>query len=66
MLEAAEALGVRINNDCRAGICGQCKTKLLAGRVIMEAEDALDAIDRTNNVILSCQARCVDQVVVEA
>ena len=66
VLEAAEALGVSINYDCRAGICGQCKTKLLAGRVIMDAEDALDAMDRANNVILSCQARCVDQVVVEA
>jgi glycine betaine catabolism B len=66
VLEAAEALGIRINYDCRAGICGQCKTKLLAGRVIMDAEDALDAIDRAKNVILSCQARCIDQVVVEA
>ncbi len=66
VLEAAEALGVSINYECRAGICGQCKTKLLAGRVVMDAEDALDAIDRANNVILSCQARCVDQVVVEA
>jgi ferredoxin-NADP reductase len=66
VLEAAEALGVSINYDCRAGICGQCKTKLLAGRVVMDAEDALNAIDRANNVILSCQARCLDEVVVEA
>ena len=41
VLEAAEALGVAINYDCRAGICGQCKVKRLAGRVVMEAEDAL-------------------------
>jgi ferredoxin len=66
VLEAAEALGVAISYDCRAGICGQCKTKLLAGHVVMDAEDALDATDRANNVILSCQARCVDQVIVEA
>jgi len=66
VLEAAEALGVSINYDCRAGICGQCKTNLLAGRVVMDAEDALNARDRANNVILSCQARCIDQVVVEA
>jgi glycine betaine catabolism B len=66
VLEAAELLGVAINYDCRAGICGQCKTKLLAGRVVMEAEDALDANDRANDVILCCQARCLDQVVVEA
>jgi ferredoxin-NADP reductase/DMSO/TMAO reductase YedYZ heme-binding membrane subunit len=66
VLEAAEALGVSINFDCRSGICGQCKIKLLAGRVLMDAEDALEPADRANDVILSCQARCVDQVVVEA
>jgi glycine betaine catabolism B len=66
VLEASEELGVDIPYDCRAGICGQCKVKLLSGRVVMEAEDALDHMDRANGVILSCQARCVDQVVVEA
>ena len=66
VLEASEDLGVDIPYDCRAGICGQCKTKLLAGRVVMDVEDALDAADRLSNVILSCQARCVDEVVVEA
>jgi ferredoxin-NADP reductase/DMSO/TMAO reductase YedYZ heme-binding membrane subunit len=66
VLEAAEALGVAIHYDCRAGICGQCKVKRLAGRVVMEAEDALTQADRANDLILSCQARCIDQVVVEA
>jgi ferredoxin len=66
VLEAAEDLGVSINYDCRAGICGQCKIKLLAGHVIMETRDALTPVDRANNLILSCQARCVDQVAVEA
>ncbi len=66
VLEASEDLGVDIAYDCRAGICGQCKTRLLAGRVVMDVQDALDTVDRVNNVILSCQARCVDQVVVEA
>jgi ferredoxin-NADP reductase/DMSO/TMAO reductase YedYZ heme-binding membrane subunit len=66
VLEVAESVGVAMNYDCRAGICGQCKTRLLAGRVVMDAEDALDAVDRANNVILSCQARCVGQVVLDA
>jgi ferredoxin-NADP reductase/DMSO/TMAO reductase YedYZ heme-binding membrane subunit len=66
VLEAAEALRIPISYECRAGVCGQCKTRLLAGHVAMDAEDALDAIDRANNVILACQARCVDQVVVDA
>jgi glycine betaine catabolism B len=66
VLEAAEAMGVAINYDCRAGICGQCKIKRLAGEVVMEAEDALTSADRANDIILSCQARCIDQVVVVA
>jgi ferredoxin-NADP reductase/DMSO/TMAO reductase YedYZ heme-binding membrane subunit len=66
VLEAAEDAGVNINYDCRSGICGQCKTKLLAGHVTMDTQDALTPLDRANNLILSCQARCLDQVVVEA
>ncbi len=66
ILEVSEELGVDIPYDCRAGICGQCKTRLITGHVVMEVEDALDPVDRAGNVILSCQARCLDQVVVEA
>jgi len=66
VLEASEDLGVDISYDCRAGICGQCKTKLLAGRVVMEVEDALEDADRLSNLILRCQARWVDEVVVDA
>jgi ferredoxin-NADP reductase/DMSO/TMAO reductase YedYZ heme-binding membrane subunit len=66
VLEAAEDCGVSINYDCRSGICGQCKIKRLVGHVTMDTEDALTPVDRANNLILSCQARCIDQVAVEA
>ncbi|WP_165230544.1 ferric reductase-like transmembrane domain-containing protein [Aquisphaera insulae] len=66
VLDAAEALGVSINYDCRAGICGECKVRRLAGHVVMDAEDALTTTDRENDVILSCQARCIDHVEVDA
>jgi ferredoxin-NADP reductase len=66
ILEIAEDHGVEIPYDCRSGICGQCKTKLLAGTVKMEAEDALEPVDRANGLILSCQARCLDDVVIDA
>ena len=65
VLDASEDLGVDIPYDCRAGVCGTCKTKLISGRVVMDVEAALEAADRANNIILSCQARCVDAVVVE-
>lgn len=33
ILEAAEQAGVRLNAGCRAGSCGECAVKLLAGKV---------------------------------
>ena len=66
ILEIAEDQGVDIPYDCRSGICGQCKTRLLSGTVVMEAEDALNPADRANGVILSCQARCRGDVVIDA
>jgi ferredoxin-NADP reductase/DMSO/TMAO reductase YedYZ heme-binding membrane subunit len=66
VLELAESLGIAIPYDCRSGVCGQCKTRLLSGSVVMAAEDALDPLDRANGVILACQARCRDDVAVDA
>ncbi|MFO0954136.1 MAG: FAD-binding oxidoreductase, partial [Isosphaeraceae bacterium] len=66
VLDASEELGVEIPSDCRVGVCGTCKTRLISGRVEMDVDAALDPADRAGNFILSCQARCVDEVVVEA
>jgi ferredoxin-NADP reductase/DMSO/TMAO reductase YedYZ heme-binding membrane subunit len=66
ILELAEANGITIPYDCRAAVCGQCKTRVLAGNVLMDADDALDANDRVNGVVLACQARCQDAVVIDA
>jgi ferredoxin-NADP reductase/DMSO/TMAO reductase YedYZ heme-binding membrane subunit len=66
VLEAAEDVGVAIPNECRSGICGQCKTPLLSGRVAMEVQDALSAADRARGLILACQARALQPVVVDA
>jgi ferredoxin-NADP reductase len=66
ILEIAEDQAISLPYDCRSGICGQCKTKLVSGTVTMEAEDALEPVDRANGLILACQARCRDDVVVDA
>jgi ferredoxin-NADP reductase/DMSO/TMAO reductase YedYZ heme-binding membrane subunit len=66
LLEAAEELNVDIPFDCRAGICGQCKTRLLRGRVVMDVQVALTREDRKKGFVLACQARPVRDVVVEA
>lgn len=66
VLEVAEGAGVSIDYSCRVGVCGVCKTHLLEGNVTMEVQDALTADDRTNGLILACQARSIGNLVVEA
>jgi ferredoxin-NADP reductase/DMSO/TMAO reductase YedYZ heme-binding membrane subunit len=66
VLEAAEEAGVEIPFECRSGICGQCKTRLLAGRVTMAVQDALTAVDRAKGLILACQAHALRDVEVDA
>ena len=66
VLETAEAAGVEIPFECRSGICGQCKTRLLDGRVTMESEDALSAAEKARGLILACQAHPQGRVTVDA
>jgi len=66
VLEAAERAGVEIPFECRSGICGQCRTMLLSGRVTMDVQDALSAADRAKGLILACQARARRDIEVDA
>ncbi len=66
VLEGAEDAGIAIPFECRSGICGQCKTKLVSGRVTMDVQDALTASDRSKGLILACQARPIRDCVVDA
>jgi len=66
VLEAAEECGVTIPFECRSGICGQCKTRLVSGKVVMEVQDALTASDRARGIMLACQARAAQDLVVDA
>ncbi len=66
LLEIAEEAGVNIDFECRSGICGRCKTRLLGGCVTMETQDALTAEDKSKNLILMCQARAGETVAVDA
>ena len=65
VLEAAEECGLAIPFECRSGICGQCKTHLVSGRVKMEVQDALSNNDRAKGLILACQARAQRDIVVD-
>ena len=66
VLEAAEDCGVDLPFECRSGVCGQCKTRLISGEVAMDSADALSASERSRGLILACQARAITDVVVDA
>jgi ferredoxin-NADP reductase len=66
VLEVAEAIGVEIPNLWRAGVCGVCKTKLLAGSVTMAVQDALTPEDKAKGLVLACQAKSTGNVTFEA
>ncbi len=66
VLEVAEGIGVEIPNVCRAGVCGVCKTKLLAGSVTMAVQDALTPEDKAKGLVLACQAKSTVPISVEA
>lgn len=66
VLEAAEAVGVVIDFECRVGTCGRCKVPLSEGTVSMEVEDALSAEEKATGTILACQAKSAGDLVVDA
>jgi glycine betaine catabolism B len=66
ILELSEELGIGIEFSCRVGTCGVCKVKMTSGEVDQEVQDALDADDKTNGIILACQAKPKGETTVEA
>lgn len=66
VLEAAEAIGVVIDFECRVGTCGRCKVPLTEGTVTMEVEDALSADEKASGIILACQAKSTGNLAVDA
>ncbi|MBK8286576.1 MAG: 2Fe-2S iron-sulfur cluster binding domain-containing protein [Ahniella sp.] len=66
VLELSEELGIGIDFSCRVGTCGLCKVKMTSGEVEMAVQDALDADDIANKIILACQAKPKGDIAVEA
>lgn len=67
ILDVAEANGIALNNSCRAGSCGTCKVKKVAGEVEMDGQQALSESDLEDGYVLACVGRaCGKRVVLEA
>lgn len=65
LLEAAETGGAGIPSMCRAGVCGTCKTRLVAGQVDFDG-GALDADELKRGFIYPCVAVAKTDCVLEA
>jgi ferredoxin-NADP reductase/uncharacterized membrane protein len=66
LLEFAETVGVSIPFGCRQGQCGTCATRLLQGRVSMEAEDGLSAEQKRAGFILPCVSKIHGSICIDA
>ena len=66
ILDAAEGVGVFIDNACRSGTCASCRVRLVSGDVSMAVDDALTERDKAEGYILACQAKVRGDVRVDA
>ncbi len=66
ILDAAEEIGVQIDSECRSGVCGTCRCKLITGRVNMDIKIALSDADEADGYILACQAIATADCTVDA
>src|SRR6201989_931608 len=55
LLDGAIMNGVELQHDCRSGICGSCRVRLVEGRVFGGTEEGSD-------MIYACQARIVSDM----
>ena len=65
VLGALERSGYALPNNCRAGACGECKTKMLSGEVDQGVvlDMALSEADRAEGYRLMCMAKPTSDVV---
>jgi ferredoxin-NADP reductase len=64
LLDTLEEAGCKIDNSCRAGICGTCVVRVLAG-VPLHNDDILDDEQRASGtLILPCVSRCRSKLLV--
>lgn len=61
ILDALERNGYTVESSCRAGTCGTCRLRVLAGQT-RGSGDALTAAERASGYVLSCVAEPVGDV----
>ncbi|WP_274690991.1 hybrid-cluster NAD(P)-dependent oxidoreductase [Spartinivicinus poritis] len=66
LLEQAEQAGIAIPYMCRAGICGQCKVKIVSGDYQRLADTPLSETEKTDNIVLACSCLANSNLVINA
>ncbi|KVD61671.1 hypothetical protein WI87_10170 [Burkholderia ubonensis] len=54
LLEILEENGVRIRSQCRSGICGSCRIRIVSGECRSEGDIALGTAERSEGYALAC------------
>jgi ferredoxin len=62
VIETLERYGYRPDFECRAGACGTCRLRLLAGEVHNGVTEALTPSERRAGYILACVAQPVGKI----
>jgi len=65
ILEHGEEAGLILPYSCRAGMCGNCKAKLVSGEVKLSSSDGLTAQETQAGYILCCSAIATTDVVIK-
>lgn len=68
LLKAAIEQGIDYPHNCRVGVCGQCKTRLVSGRVSPMVDLALSPLSNEEieaGYVLACQAKVRGDLAVE-
>jgi len=66
ILDVAERAGVELDSDCRNGVCGTCKQKLLEGNIAAYDSQPEAAAGLEPGFILTCSARAIGRVSIDA
>ncbi len=65
ILQAGLQTDIDLPYSCEAGVCGECKAKLVSGDVNMEIDDALEEDEMDQGFILTCQALLKEDSIIE-
>lgn len=56
LIEGADAAGIELPSQCRAGVCATCRTRVVSGRVHMRNSSALEPDELAAGFVLACQS----------